>query len=1027
MKMKIKNQIVKTFVIFFFYTFPAYSQPVTTPADSKEIFRTSMELFNSEKYGAAISEFQKLRRLADPGSVFADEADYHIPVCYLEMGNQNGRSMLEAFIKNSPGSPRINDAYFRLGNADFNQKRYKQALVSYKKIDRNTLTGKQLEEYSFKSGYCNLEAGNKEIAIVFFAGLKDKPGTFSDASKYYWAHLNYLDGKYDIALEEFGKIEKIPQYAAIIPFYKAQIYFAQEKYGQVVEIAPALMGRATEERKIELSKVLGVSYYQLGRYNEAIPYIDIYLKSKEITPQQYYVAGYCYGKAGQTDKAIQNLEKSVKGKDTIAQNGYYELAGLYIKKGDKQRAMMSFQNASNLNFDPKIREDALFQYAKITYELDYSPFNEAIKAFDRYISEYPNSEKNDVAYDYLVKVFMTTRNYKDALVSLEKIKVKSPSIKTAYQRIAFNRGIEVYRDLKFADAIQLFNKSLEYGDQYGELRSLAYYWRGEANFRLGKSDEAVDDFKKFQGMPNASKLKEYAISNYNIGYTFFNKEEYALARPWFMKYFEGKTEKGSPVFTDAYNRLGDCCFVESRFEDAILYYQKAYDAGSLDADYALYQKAFCYGLLNDNNRKISELSKLQTQFPQSNYIDDALFETGKAWERLNDDNKAVTNYQLLISKFPASPFKPKALVQLGLIAYNRNDFDASIGYYKQVAENYPNSPEARGALTGIRNSSVETNKVGEYISYAKKLGQSATPSENEQDSLTFYAAEKLYMAKDPRAKQELRKYLENFPSGSFALNVHFYKAEAEFRDNEPENAIMSYDYILAQPDNIFTENSLIRASEIAYKSGDYKKSLGYYERLETVSNNNNNKLLSLAGRLRCHYELKEFDDVSKIGWKIRSMDKIPPELDREASYKSAKAYLELNDPAKALPLWRKLSTDSKSLEGAEAKYHVCEYYYNNNKFKEAENEVNDFIEKSTPHQYWLAKSFLLLAHVYEKQNDLFQATNTIKSIIENYEQKDDGIIDEANQYLQILESRDNPGSGKSDIKTQPLGTGSKKK
>jgi len=127
-----------------------------------------------------------------------------------------------------------------------------------------------------------------------------------------------------------------------------------------------------------------------------------------------------------------------------------------------------------------------FSICKNTYELDYSPFNEAIKAFDRYISEYPNSEKNDVAYDYLVKVFMTTRNYKDALVSLEKIKVKSPSIKKAYQRVALNRGIEFFRDLKFTEAIQLFNKSLEYGDQSNELRALAYYWRGDANFRLGK-------------------------------------------------------------------------------------------------------------------------------------------------------------------------------------------------------------------------------------------------------------------------------------------------------------------------------------------------------------------------------------------------------------------------------------------------------------------------------------------------------------------------------------------------------------
>ena len=147
------------------------------------------------------------------------------------------------------------------------------------------------------------------------------------------------------------------------------------------------------------------------------------------------------------------------------------------------------------------------------------------------------------------------------------------------------------------------------------------------------------------------------------------------------------------------------------------------------------------------------------------------------------------------------------------------------------------------------------------------------------------------------------------------------------------------------------------------------------------------------------------------------MEKIPAELDREACFKSAKAYVELNDPLKALPLWRKLSVDSKSLEGAEAKYRVCEYYLSEKKYKEAENEVNDFIEKSTPHQYWLGKSFLLLAHVYAGQNDLFQATNTLKSIIENYEQKDDGILDEANKYLHTLEVKDDSDATKPEIKT----------
>ncbi len=1025
--MKIKIQLFKVFLIFFLYAYPVYAQQVVGQENSKEIFRTAMELFNAENYGAALPLFQKLLGIAEPVSVLAQEADYHIRVCYLEMGNSNGKAMLESFISSNPESPRINNAWFRLGNTDYMQRHYKQALVAFKKIDRYELSGDEMDEYCYKSGFCNLEAGHNDISKVFFAELKDKQGVFADDSKYFWAHINYLEGKYDQALHEFARIEKSAKYASVIPFYKVQIYFAREKYEQAIETGAPLMNSASNDQQIELAKVMGVSYYQLRNFKEALPFIEIYLKSKEITAIQYYVAGYCYGKAGLNDKAIQYLEKSVKGNDALAQNGYYELADLYIKIGDKQRAMMAFQNASNLDFDPKIKEDALFQYAKITYELNYSPFNEAIKAFDRYITEYPNSEKNGSAYEYLSKVFMTTRNYKDALVSLDKIKVKSPSIKKAYQRVSLNRGIEFYRDLKFQDAIQLFSKSLTYGDQVNSLHALAYYWRGEAYFRLGKSDEAVADYKKFQSLPGATKLKEYSTSNYNIGYTLFNKNEYELATPWFLKCTESKNNKNMDIYTDAYNRLGDCCFVSSKFGEAINYYQKAYESGAADADYALFQIAFCHGLVNDNIQKISELNQLMVDFPQSNFIAEALFETGKSWERLQDNNKAVDNYKLLISKFPASPIKPKALVQLGLLAYNSNDPNSSTEYYKQVTENYPNSPEAKGALAGIRNNYVENNKVDEYITYAKKLGHSASPSQNEQDSLTYYAVEKLYMAKDPRAAEELGKYLANFPTGNFTLNVHFYKAETEIMDNKPEEALLSYDFILAQPNNIFTENALIRGSEIAYKAGDFKKALGYYERLETVSGNNDNTLLSLAGRMRCNYELKEFDEVAKLGWKIRSMNKVPPELDREACYKSAKAYTELNDPAKAIPLWRKLSADSKSLEGSEAKYMVCEYYFTENKLKEAENEVNDFIEKNSPHQYWLGKSFILLAHVYEKQNDLFQATNTLKSIIENYELKDDGIVEEATQYLRSLDAKDNSGSDKPETKTQQSGTESKKK
>jgi hypothetical protein len=66
----------------------------------------------------------------------------------------------------------------------------------------------------------------------------------------------------------------------------------------------------------------------------------------------------------------------------------------------------------------------------------------------------------------------------------------------------------------------------------------------------------------------------------------------------------------------------------------------------------------------------------------------------------------------------------------------------------------------------------------------------------------------------------------------------------------------------------------------------------------------------------------------------------------------------------------------------------------------------DFIDKNSPHQYWLAKSFLLLSDIYMKNGDEFQAKHTLTSIIENYPEQNDGIMAATKQKLQQIEANE---------------------
>ena len=84
---------------------------------------------------------------------------------------------------------------------------------------------------------------------------------------------------------------------------------------------------------------------------------------------------------------------------------------------------------------------------------------------------------------------------------------------------------------------------------------------------------------------------------------------------------------------------------------------------------------------------------------------------------------------------------------------------------------------------------------------------------------------------------------------------------------------------------------------------------------------------------------------------------------------------------------------------------MAELQYKKHDYKKSLATAFDLTNKMPSHDYWVAKTYILIADNYVAMKDIFQAKSTLQSIIENYENKDDDILTLATEKLDLLNKR----------------------
>ena len=958
-------------------------------------YQRAVHLYNEEQYQSAQLLFKTAQDKAT-SQVIKSDCAYYIANSAVRLNQQNAEQLVLDFVETYPTSTKRNTAFLDIGDYYFKTGKYAYARKWYDKVDEAGLNFNDKEAFNFNYGYANFTTGNKKDAQKYLQRVTTSK-TYGSQAKYYIGFMAYEGDDYNTANTYFEQVSDNEKYKEKLSYYQADLNFKLGKFEEAIQLAKQQLPKSKPEEVSELSKIIGESYFNLEQYNEALPYLKAYRGKKgKWNNTDYYQLGYTYYKQNDFESAASEFNKIVGGNNAVAQNAYYHLGESYINLAKKTEALNAFRNASEMPFDATIKEDAWLNYAKISYEIG-NPYQSVPQVLTGYLNAYPKTSYRDEVESLLIDSYITSKNYKEALELLEN--KKSFVNKAALQKVAFYRGIELYNENNYSQALVMFKKSIvETVDQQVNARAL--FWKAETEYQLNNYNESLISLKQFQQSSEASKTPEIEQLDYSLAYVYFKLKNYEQATRYFSKYIKNQN-KESLKLNDAYLRLGDGYFVTSNYSEAIKAYDKAAKINNIESDYAAFQIAMSNGYIGKIPQKIDGLNSFISTYKSSGLRDDAMYELANTYVKINETNLAIDLYDQLNYEYKNSVFISKSILRQGLVYYNQNDTSKALTKFKKVAADYPNSEEANQAVATARLIYIDLGEVNAYAQWVKTL-KYIEVSDAELDNTTYLAAEKQYLdANVDNAIKQFNNYINSFPNGLNALKAHFNLAQLYYGKDLFVNAKPHYAYVLEQNNNEYSEQSMVKLSEIYLNKSQWKDALSVLELLETSASYPQNIVFAQSNLMNAYYQLKNYNNAVSYAEKVLAKVGGDTKIKNDAQIIIARSAVALDDMQKAKSAYANLEKTASGTLAAEALYYSA-YFKNAEGNYEASNMVIQKLAKDySSYKLYSAKGLVLMAKNYNALNDTFQATYILESVIKNFTEFSDVVL-EAQTTLQSI-------------------------
>lgn len=928
-----------------------------------------------------------------------EEYVFMLARAYYERGDAECVTLLRGFVKDYPASTLALEARLSIADYYFFHHQWSEALVEYNDIDFDRLNREDLALYTYRHALTQIKTGHYAEARQSLKVLKDNR-LYREAYTFYTAYLDYIDGDYDKAYAGFSKV-KSGEKGLEASYYLTQIDYSRGEYDRVANNGQQLLRSLTDpELAPELNRITGLSFFKLGDYRQARTFLNQYtsLCAGDPAPDAVYALGVADYNDDDYTRAAERFATLTELNNDLAQSAWLYLGQCDVKTGNDDAAAMAFEKAARMDYDRNVSEVALYNYVAALTRGGKIPFSSSVDMLEGFIKLYPNSEYTPKVEEYLATAYYNERNYSKALVNIEKIRRPSNAVLAAKQKILYELGIEAMTNGRPEEASSYLRRSLELASHDRQLAAQTQLWLGDAEYSQGNYSKASAAYNTF--LKTEKNTSNRTLALYNLAYSEYQQEKYAAAAKEFARALDAKPALPTALAQDAVIRMADCQYYTGDYRSARDNYARAKAENSSDADYASYRHAVMLGLGGDVSGKIKELSEMGSKYPDSKWMPNALLEKALTYEALDQNSKAAEVFDRLASQYPKSVQARKAMINLALTYSKAGKMEQAADTYKEIIRSWPSSEEASLANDDLRKYYASRGELPEYAEFLRSVPEARQLDAGEMEQLAFDSAETAY-AENSENITLLRNYVRDYPDGKYlapALLDIATSLEASGKYVEAEEILTRL--AEARPHSVQYPEALLMKAEILEndipgRSGEAT------EVYKALANTGETDFLAdaYAGIARTSTLDSEKIDYAR---RARSNGGLSADQAEEMQLIEAQATLRSGNTAEALSMLTELASNPAGLAGAKAAVELGEYYIDRKDFATAEKTLLEFTDAGTPHEYQLAKGFILLADAYKGQGKNYLAKEYLQSLRDNYPGNEPEILNAINSRLKAL-------------------------